>query len=122
MDDLASAACTTPIAATNVRFIKLGKGGKFAQFFIDEGLIGLSFREVPHDLCASGNWDGVAAWMRAEGKSAQVSSNHVRELKDFYTLGPDTLWLTFANVDVSSGDHASRRSLPKFPHAVLVGR
>jgi hypothetical protein len=90
------AAEARSISASAVRFIKLGPAGRFAQDCFDKNYIGLSFREQRHDLCQSGAWDALRACFREAGKSAAVASNFVRELKDFYTLGSDTLWVTFA--------------------------
>ncbi len=64
---------TTPIAPTTVRYIKLGAGGSFARSSLDSGELQLGYHEVPHDLCAAGDWDGVLRYFagirRSTGKA-----------------------------------------------------
>ena len=52
---------------------------------------------VPHGPCASGDWDGVVEILiREAGRSRAKAKDGVREIRDFYTLGSDCLWITFA--------------------------
>ncbi len=81
----------------HVRYIKLGTGGAFADKCLLHGEIHLSYRDVPHDLCASGNWDAVVNWFVMRGRTLGKARDATRELRDFYTLGPDCLWITFAD-------------------------
>ncbi|MEJ0058469.1 MAG: restriction endonuclease [Terricaulis sp.] len=85
-----------PVSASRARFIKLGSGGRFAKACFAGGYVGLNFRELPHDLCRQNDWDALHARFCENGKSPRVASNFVRELRDFYTLGRDALWVTFA--------------------------
>lgn len=87
---------TPPIAPTTVRYIKLGAGGGFARSSLDNGELQLGYHEVPHDLCAAGNWNGVLAYFAGIRKSAGKAKDSTREVQDFYTLGSDCLWITFA--------------------------
>lgn len=83
------------IAPTSARFIRLGTDSGFAETCIREGFIGLDFRAIPHELCASGQWDLVHERFVADGRAVGVATRHVGEIRDFYELGADTLWITF---------------------------
>lgn len=88
---------TTPIAPAAVRYIKLGAGGSFARLSLDKGELPLGYHEVPHDLCAAGDWDGVLAHFTPIRKTVGKARDSMREVRDFYTLGSDCLWITFAD-------------------------
>jgi len=82
----------------NVRYIKLGPGNAWADTCLTKGELHFGYRTVPHELCAaaaaSGDWSAVEAHLAAEGRKVKDAR---REIEDFYTLGPDTLWITFAD-------------------------
>lgn len=85
------------IAPTEIRYIKLGAGGLFAPACLERGEIHLSYREVPHDLCLARQWDCVVDWFVQDGRKIGKARDATRELRDFYTLGTDCLWITFAD-------------------------
>lgn len=85
------------IAPSSIRYIKLGSGGVFAPACLGRGEIHLSYKEVPHDLCLAGNWDGVVDWFVKHGRKLSKARDATREIRDFYTLGPECLWITFAD-------------------------
>jgi hypothetical protein len=85
----------TPIAPTEIRYIKLGSGGRWAETAFARGEVLFGYSTVPHDLCAQGDWDGVARLLVAGGRTPAKANDAVREIRDFYTLGPDCLWITF---------------------------
>lgn len=87
-----------PFRVTAVRYIKLGPGRKWAADSIKRGIVPLDFRGVGHDACARGDWAEVRRQLIAAGRKARALKDDERELKEFYTLGPDTLWFTFAMV------------------------
>lgn len=86
-----------PIAPTTIRYIKLGAGGSFAESSLKNGELQLGYHEVSHDICASGDWSAVQAYFGGIRKSAGKAKDSMREVQDFYTLGPDCLWITFAD-------------------------
>ncbi|MFZ2029684.1 MAG: restriction endonuclease [Vitreimonas sp.] len=85
-----------PIKPSAVRYIKLGPGGVFATPCIDAGVVALAFDAIPHDLCVASDWDRVRQLFLDDGKGSARANDHVRELRAFYELGPETLWITFA--------------------------
>ncbi len=88
---------TLPIAPKTVRYIKLGAGGSFARASLDNGELQLGYHEVPHDLCAAGDWAGVLRHFNTIRRSTGKAKDSTREVQDFYTLGSDCLWITFAD-------------------------
>ncbi len=86
-----------PIAPKTIRYIKLGAGGTFARSSLDRGELQLGYHEVPHDLCVAGNWDAVLEHFAGIRKTVGKARDSLREVQDFYTLGPDCLWITFAD-------------------------
>lgn len=88
----------TPIAPTEIRYIKLGAGGSWAAECLARGEIAFGYPLMPHDLCLSGDWDAVARQLiETDGRGRGAASDAVREIREFYTLGPDCLWITFAD-------------------------
>jgi hypothetical protein len=80
-----------------VRYIKLGRGGAWAADAIAQGMIPFGFRQIAHEPCAEGDWDTVRRELEAAGRTSSGVTQGIRELRDFYELGDDCLWVTFAN-------------------------
>jgi hypothetical protein len=88
----------TPIAPTEIRYIKLGAGGGWAAECLERSEIAFGYPLVPHDLCLTGDWDAVARRvMETEGRRRGPANDAAREIREFYTLGPDCLWITFVD-------------------------
>lgn len=83
------------IAPAAVRYIKLGEKGSWTALCVERGELRLGFRDVPHDLCAAGDWEAVRQVFLAEGRAPSAASRFVGELKDFYERDGDCLWVTF---------------------------
>jgi len=86
-----------PFRVEAVRYIKLGEGGKWAAEAIREGVIPFGYPEVHHRVCATGDWTEVRSQVVLMGRKKAGVSQAVRELKDFYELGQDTLWFTISD-------------------------
>ncbi|MGO4386780.1 restriction endonuclease [Microvirga sp. 2YAF29] len=86
----------TPITPTTARYIKLGRKDAWAEHCLTHGELHFGHPDEPHELCLSGNWDGAERYLRETLKGPQgVATGSLRELRDFYMLGPDCLWITF---------------------------
>ena len=83
------------IAPADARYIKLGTGGRLAQACIAQGVIRLGFDGVPHEACLTGNWEAVRRSLRKPDRFSGAATNQAQQIEDFYTLGADTLWITF---------------------------
>jgi hypothetical protein len=82
------------LSPANVRYIKLGSGGKWAEESLRRGEIPFEYLAVPHDVCTAGDWTAVESLLAA---TRERTAHALQEIKDFYTLGADCLWITFAN-------------------------
>ena len=88
-----------PINPEEFRYIKLGRGGSWAQPAFERGELHFGYRTVSHDLClrgVQGDWEAVTRFLTEAGRSLGKARDGVREIRDFYTLGSDCLWITFA--------------------------
>ena len=85
------------IAPKEVRYIKLGQAGRWADISLGTGELHFGYRTIQHELCLRGDWDGVIAALMREGRSLSKARDGMREVRDFYTLGADCLWITFAD-------------------------
>jgi hypothetical protein len=86
-----------PFSVGMVRYIKLGEGGKWAAQAIREGVIPFGYPAVNHRACASRDWSEVRSQLALMGRQKAGVGQALRELKDFYELGDDTLWFTIAD-------------------------
>ncbi len=87
----------TPIKPTEIRYIKLGTGGIWAQPGFECGEVHFGYKTVPHELCRAEDWDAVVDMFVAEGRTIGKARDATREIRDFYTLGADCLWVTIAD-------------------------
>jgi hypothetical protein len=84
-------------SAGAVRYINLGQGGRWADYCLAKGEVHLGHAAVPHELALSGDRDSIRAFLVRTGKSPAKASDFAREISDFYSLGPDCLWVTEAH-------------------------
>jgi len=86
-----------PIAPKELRYIKLGGGDRWFRPSLERGEIHFGYRPVPHALCEAGKWDKVRSLLAGSDGGQQGQANaRLREIRDFYLLGADCLWITFA--------------------------
>jgi hypothetical protein len=84
------------IAPAAIRYIKLGPGGAWEAAALDGGRIDWGNAEDPHELAAAGRWEAAKQAYLDAGVLPSTATAYLRELKDLYTLGSDSLWITFA--------------------------
>jgi hypothetical protein len=83
------------ISAETVRYIKLGPGGRW-DVGLDRGELHFGYKKATHELALAGDFEALKQYLIGIGKDAQVASRDAREVLDFYELGSDCLWITFA--------------------------
>jgi hypothetical protein len=78
-------------------YIKLGKGGKWERWGIQETqTLRLGYEEVPHDLCLNRDWTQVQDFCQyTYSKNIGAAKRHANQIKHFYEAGQDVLWVTF---------------------------
>jgi hypothetical protein len=82
-----------PLQPTAVRYIKLGPAGAWFERCVREGLLELGYREIPHEVAQAGAWDEASAILVEQGRTAGKAKSFTREVRDFYTTGPECLWI-----------------------------
>jgi hypothetical protein len=80
-----------------IRYIKLGENGKWASKALEQGVIPFGYSAVDHHSCLRGDWIEVRRQLIGMGRTAQGASQGLREIKEFYGLPADTLWVTAAD-------------------------
>lgn len=85
------------IEASAAKYIKLGEGGDWQNFCVEDGTARLGYYEVPHELGMARDRDGIRQLYLDQGLVKQVASSHARQVIDFYASTDDTIWITFAN-------------------------
>src|ERR1700746_1542427 len=98
--DRVKSTTSQPFHVGAVRYIKLGEGGKWASEALSAGTIPFGYRAINHQACARGDWTEVGRQLTLTGRQKGGVAQGLRELKDFYALGDDTLWFTVANGQV----------------------
>jgi hypothetical protein len=93
--DGANRSCALNVSA--VRYIKLGEGGKWAAQALRQAILPFGYRAVDHDACVIGDWKKVRQQLIAMGRKNGGIGQGIRELKEFYERGEDTLWFTLAD-------------------------
>jgi hypothetical protein len=79
-----------------VRYIKVGENGKWAARAIEQAVIPFGYPSIDHQACLAGDWDRVRVQLTEMGRTQGGASQGLRELKEFYGLPDDTLWVAMA--------------------------
>ncbi len=86
------------IAATDVRYIKLGVEGCWAESCLKKSTIRLDYKSNQHEECLQENWDPVLAhWRAVHNGKIGPAKNDLRQIRDFYKLPRTALWITIHN-------------------------
>ena len=80
----------------DVRYIKLGDSGRWARQSLADGVLSFGYHSIPHEMCERKDWSGVRNLLSGR-KSEGAKTAGVNEVKSFYELGDDCLWITFAD-------------------------
>ena len=76
-------------------FIKLGRGGKWEEDCIRDGMMRLGFNNPYHDEHLAGDYENYRQALAAEGKSAGTITSIVNQVRRFYEADSSTMWITF---------------------------
>jgi hypothetical protein len=83
------------IAPGEVRYIKLGDGGRWAADAISNGYVAFGYHSIPHEVCVAGGRDEIRRLLDHRGSEGAKTAG-VNEVMTFYEMGTDCLWVTFA--------------------------
>jgi hypothetical protein len=79
-----------------IRFIKLGEKGEWEKECIENNTIRLGYHSTPHKDCVRGDWDAVwKHWVKERNGNNAAASSDTRQIRDFYELKKDGIWITF---------------------------
>ena len=84
------------IAAGAVRYIKLGRGGDWDKISLERGELHFGHGKVSHELALARDREQIKRNVMDRGRDARTAAEVAREVLDFYQLGADCLWITFA--------------------------
>lgn len=84
------------ITAKAIRYIKLGRGGKWEKASLENGELHFGHGAVTHELALAGDREGIVAHLVKSGRDPRAAAEDAREVLDFYQLGTECLWVTFA--------------------------
>lgn len=84
------------VEAEQVRYIKLGPKGRWAEAALSRNELHFGYGKVTHDLAMDADVAKIQAALVAHGRDIQAATRDAREVIDFYHLGADCLWITFA--------------------------
>jgi hypothetical protein len=96
--DLSDATTLNRIAPSTARYIKLGVGNRWFKRCVQHQRIELGHPAISHELAVAGRWgEAIEHYTQTEARTLSKANDFVREVRDFYTLGADCLWITFAD-------------------------
>ena len=84
----------TNLNAADMRYIKLGEGGRWSERAFKENELPFGYAAVPHDV-ASQSREEITAYLAKIPQFARSASNHARQIFDFYNMDETCLWITF---------------------------
>lgn len=85
------------VSATTVRYIKLGRGGRWDKVALERGEVHFGHGGISHELALTGDREKIKQHKIEHGRDPRAATEDAREIVDFYKLGPDCLWVTFAH-------------------------
>ncbi len=72
------------------RYIKLGSSGQWAEKCIADGTLRLEYINIPYHIAKRGDASELKPLL-----SPNKSTDHARQIINFYHNGPETIWITF---------------------------
>ena len=86
------------IEANEIRYIKLGRKGKWERECIEKGILRLGFQtQNTFSDCMSNNWQAVSDYWTSKGKVQQSATNYTNQIESFFTDGGSVLWVTICD-------------------------
>jgi hypothetical protein len=82
------------VDSAKVLFIKLGESGEWERECISNETLRLGYREIPHDLCLTGDWEKARDAFPPSADPGSVT-RHINQVQQFYEEPAETLWITF---------------------------
>lgn len=78
-----------------VRYIKLGAGGCWEKWCLDNNAIRLGYESPHHAESINGEWDVVRNyWLEARAGHEAAATRDINQIRDFYELKETDIWVT----------------------------
>lgn len=84
------------VTARTARYIKLGRGGRWEKASLEKSEVQFGHGRVAHELALTKDRAKIKEALIKAGRTSQAAADVTREVLDFYGLGSDCLWVTFA--------------------------
>lgn len=80
-----------------IRYIKLGDGGKWERYCIEQQqTLRLGYESPHHQASLNGEWDTVRNfWVSARDGNQGAATRDLNQIRDFYELSESDIWITF---------------------------
>ena len=96
MNKLQTAETRLPrIEASEVYFIKLGRGGKWEEECLRDGILRFGYDEASHKDCEADNWDAVFEHYLNHRGDKRTARSDTNQIETFYTAPETALFITF---------------------------
>lgn len=87
-----------PVTASAVRYIKLGSRNRdWETTSLAEGELHFGYGRATHELALKGDGAAIKQHLVSLGRNPKAAARDAQEVLDFYQLGADCLWITFAH-------------------------
>jgi len=83
------------VSASRLYYIKLGRGGDWEAESLRDGVLRFGYRDAPHELCASGDWQGVWDAMKIIRGDAGAATRDVNQIRTYYEADEQSIFITF---------------------------
>lgn len=77
------------------RYIKLGRGGEWAENSIAENRLRFGWGGIPLNEIYEGQWDSIRSRLEQEHSNKATVTNDLERLRDLVSSGSDDVWITF---------------------------
>jgi len=84
------------VTASTVRYIKLGQSGRWEKISFERGELHFGHGKISHEMALAGDRNQIKQLQISHGRDVRAAVDDAREVLDFYQLGLDCLWITFA--------------------------
>jgi hypothetical protein len=84
------------IAAQTVRYIKFGRAGGWVDVSLERAELHFGHGKISHEMALVGDREAIKQMRIDQGRDTRAAAEDAREIVDFYHLGSDCLWITFA--------------------------
>src|SRR3954462_517219 len=98
MSTVSAPHAPSKIHPAQVRYIKLGEGGRWEKECIQKGIIRFGFNASSAErfpLCQAGKWHQLTTAFVAAGRTKGTATRFTNEMRQFFEDDGRTLWITF---------------------------